>query len=851
MMVLVFFSQIVFAQDRPLTRIFGTVIDKESGEPIPYVNASFKSTTIGTVSDGDGKFYIESYDATDTLKISFIGYDPIFRPIKIGESQTLKVQLEQSQTQLKSVTISGKKERYRNKDNPAVTMIRKVIQNKARNRAEAYSYFEYDKYEKVEFDLNNISEKFMNRKTLKKFQVIFDYMDTSEINGKTYIPIFLRETSSKVYYRRNPRREVEYRNGEKMTGLEEYFDSQGISAFVDKIYQDINIYDNNINVLTQKFISPISSIGPITYMYYIADTLEVNDQKYYKLSFRPRNDNDLAFVGNMLISTDTAYAVKRIDMRLSDKTNLNYVRDLFIEQDFEKNEHNKYDLVQDKINIDFAFLENQGLGLFGKRTVSYKDLKYNEPRDEEIYKGVSNLVIAPDATSQDEAFWDESRHMELSRSEEGVFEMVDEVKELPAFKRLMDIITFISIGYFETRYFDIGPANSFASWNEIEGFRMKFGGQTSRKLSENHFFQTYGAYGELDEEWKYLGRYTYFWNRNPIHSLTAAYQKEIINPGEQFQYASEDNFLLSIKRGTNDKRIYTYKAELLYLKEYNSGFSYQLGIKKYDLEPGGILSFAPGENTLDPEIYAPFIPRAEREKQTLETLEGKISLRFAPNQQYYHGKIYRVPIVNKHPIFTIDYAHGFNAPELGGEYTYDQLSVGLSKRTFVAPAGYFDLGIKANRTWGQLPYPLLDIPRANQTFSYQVNGYNLMNFLEFVSDQSVDVNFAYYFNGFIMNKIPLIKHMKLRSVVTFKGLFGQLSDLNNPTLEQNPELPDLPINVDGTQASFPLENYIESSVGISNIFKVLRVDLVRRWTQQDRANVPKGYHIRMKMSIEF
>ena len=647
--LILYLGQITHAQE--LTRIYGSVKDKETGEVLPFVNISFNGTTIGTVSNSDGKFYIETEKGTKSLKASFIGYEPQLKPVSIGQSQTINFQLEQTSLQLENVTVKGKKLRYRNKNNPAVDLIRKVVDNKDKNRFQNLPYYEYDKYEKVEFDFNNITDKFRNKKYLRNFQMIFDYVDTSEVNGKTYLPIFLRETSSKVYYRKSPKREVEYRKGQKMTGFDEYFDNQGVSFIIDKMYQNVDIYDNNIDVLTQKFVSPISGIAPITYKYYIADTLEIEGEKFFKLSFQPRNENNLAFVGNLFITTDSSYAVKKVSMRVSKKINLNYVEDLFIDQEFEKTEFGSWIIKQDKISIDFNLLSKDGLGMFGKRTVSFKDRKFNIKRDEKIYAGVENIIQDDETTTRTDEFWQKARHMELSRSEKGVYNMVEEVESLPAFKRMMDILMLIMVGYKDFGPYDMGPVNTFYSWNDVEGFRMRFGGKTNLKFSKKFQLEAYTAYGFKDEEFKYSAVGTYFIDDNPLNAFRLTYQKEVNNPGEDLMFVMEDNFLLSFKRGINNRRIYNKKYMAEYLRELNNGFSFDVGLKLHNQQPGGILNFDP-----DPEpISGDFINKTDREAQEIETTEIRTSVRFAPNEQYYQGKRFRIPIYNKYPIFTATY----------------------------------------------------------------------------------------------------------------------------------------------------------------------------------------------------
>lgn len=846
---LLFVSHSIFAQDA--TRIRGKVIDKETGEGLPYVNISFVGTTVGTVTDIDGGFYIETNKATTQLKASYIGYDPLVKLVTIGASQNINFSLTEAGLQLESVIVESKRLRYRNKNNPAVNLIKLVIDNREKNRPSNVDFYEYDKYEKVEFDFNNINDKFRNKKIMKNFQMIFDYVDTSDITGKTYLPIFFRETSAKVYYRKSPERYVEYRNGHKMTGFGNYLDDQGISFLIDKMYQDVDIYDNNVNVLTQKFVSPISVLAPATYKYYIADTLNISGEKLYKLSFQPRNEADLAFVGNIFVTSDGDYAVKKISMRISKRVNLNHVEDLFIDQEFEKTELGNYFLKTDKVSMDFDMpgISSSGMGMYGKRTLSFQDRKFGVERPDSIYAGVERIIENDFTKERDESFWTEARHMELSHNEKGVYEMTEKVQNLPAFKRMMDITMLLLIGYKDFGDYAVGPVNAFYSWNNIEGFRLRLGGRTNSSFSKHWQLEAYGAYGFKDKEWKYSGIVTYMFDDRPLDALRLTYQKEIQNPGEDLQFVMEDNFLLSFKRGINDKMIYQEKGVLEYVKELRDGFSYTAGVGLKGLRPGGILSFAPGPT--DPTFKTKEASLAQR----VNTTEATLRLRYAPNEQYYDLRQFRMPIYNKYPIVTLDYTAGISA--LGGDFKWHRVSLGFSKRTYVAPLGYFDVDVVGSNIWGQVPYYLLNIPRANQTFSYQPENFNLLNYLEFVSDHQVDFQFSHYFNGFIMNKLPLIRRLKWRSVVTFKALWGGVRDENNPGLHPD-VLPGFPINAPdenglSTQATHALSKkpYMEISVGMVNIFKFLRLDLVRRISYLDHPNAPDGWNLRGRVKVEF
>ncbi|MDA1120211.1 MAG: DUF5686 family protein [Bacteroidetes bacterium] len=823
------------------TRIRGSVIDIETNEPLPFVNISFVGTTIGTTTDIEGNFTLETDRATVELMASFVGYNDAVEPVNIGKTQRINFQLTVSRIELDAVTIEASRLRYTNKDNPAVEIIRKVIDNKSKNRKEGLDFYEFGKYEKIELDLNNLSEKFV-RKNQKKYPAIVNYLDTLPLTGKAFIPLYLREISSKVYYQRNPQKEKEYRNGIQMVGFDQYIDDQGLSALIDKMFQSIDIYDNNIDVLTQKFVSPISSLATSTYKYYITDTLDLDGSKVIKLAFLPRNPTSLAFDGELYVVADSSYAIKKVRLQITKSTNINFVDGLEIEQEFDYYDDAAWMLAVDKITIDFKFKlfgTNDSNGLYGKRTVSYEDFIFGQEQDAKIFRGVDDVIEDKEAREKSEEFWAEARHMELTASEAGIYQMVEEVKDLPTFKKFMNIANLVLFGYRKIGPIDLGPVSTFYSFSEIEGLRTRLGFKTNDDFSRKVQFETYGAYGFKDEKWKYAFIGTYFFSKSPRHGIELTRQVEIANPGERVDFVMEDNVFLSFKRSVNDKKIYHNKWWAVYFREFN-GFSFKSGFFKNEQTPAGILSFRPLGLASD----TPF-------DEAINTTEIYLEARIAPNEQYYQGKQFRIPIINKSPIFKIRYTKGLK-DVLGSDYSYDKLDFEFFKRTYMAPFGFGDLEVRGVKLWGQVPYPLLNMPRANQTFFYQPYSFNQMNFLEFVGDETLEFGYNHHFNGYLFGKIPFLKKAKLRATVGFKGLIGRLTDKNNPT--SYPDiLPGLPVNVSGSPATFALNGdpYFEINFGVENIFKVLRLEIVKRLTQLDNPNAPNYPQIMPRIKIKF
>ncbi len=821
-----------------MTHIKGKVVNAKTNEPIPFVNIIFVGKNIGTITDYKGEYTLETQWASNKIQALYMGYYSKFNDVIVEKNQVINFRLEPESYNLEEVVVSSKKKRYKNKDNPAVALIRKVIANKDTNRKENLNFYEYDKYEKVEFDINNITEEFRNKKVFKKFQFVFDYVDTSEVNGKPYLPIFLQENLSKVYYQKSPKTEKEHIVGSNIVGSREYVDSEGISLMTDYLYQDINIYNNNITLLTNEFVSPLSNISPIIYKFRILDTVDVNGYSCIKLAFQPRNKLDFAFKGNLYITNDSSYAVIKVKMELSDGINLNFVNDLQIVQEFKYENEQCWTLTKDELIIDFN-VRKKGAGMFGKKTVHYDNYIFNKQRDHIIYSGIENVIKEVDFDVRDSEFWENERLAELTEEEENIFIMVDSVQSLPAFKKTMDVLMLLVAGYWEFGKVNVGPVNTFYSFNDVEGFRFRLGGRTSDKFSEHLRLDGYLLYGFNDERFKYSGSAKWSLNKKPlkeypVHSIMAMYQVETNFPGMEMQFINEDNFLLSFKRGIADKLLYYKMFKIEPFRDWGNGFSTTLNLKHIIQEPGGTLHFDYDDFSLN----------------DITSSEISAILRFAPNEKFYQGINYRTQIISKYPVFQLSYTQGIKGV-FSSDFNYGKLSFNMFKRFHLSPIGFTNFEFEAGKVFGEeIPYPLLFIHRANQTYSYQLHSYNMMNFLEFVSDQYIAVYAEHNFYGFFFNKIPLIKKLKLRETISFKAIKGNVTDKNNPLITDG--LMKFPTDINGNTSSFTLTNepYVEVSVGVGNIFKFFRVDLIKRVTYLDNPSVSE-YGIRARFKFDF
>jgi len=824
-----------FAQK--MTIVKGKVVDAKTQEPLPFVNIAFVGKNIGTTTDYNGEYVIRTQWPSGKLVASFMGYKSQYKKVIKEKEQIINFQLMPDAEMLDNVVIQAKG-RYRNKNNPAVELIKKVVKNKNLNRKEHLDYYKYDKYEKVEFDLNNITEKFKKKKVFKQFKFIFKYIDTAKINGKPYLPMFLKETKSKVYFRKKPKKKKEYVEGVKMTGLHDYIDNDGVNLLIDYMYQDIDIYNNNINLLTNQFVSPISKIAPMIYKFHIIDTVDVNGYNCINLAFQPRNKLDFAFKGNMYITNDNRYAVTKIDMRVSEDINLNFVKDLQIIQEFKFINNEVWFITKDKIIVDFN-LGKTGVGMYGKKTVLYDNFVFNKKIPDDIFKGIEKKVLTDNYKERDNHFWKQNRIGGLSQKEENIYKMVETLHNVPAFKRTLNVFMLLVTGYWNFDKIDVGPVSTFYSFNDVEGFRLRLGARTSKKFSKYISIDGFAVYGFKDKKFKYSLRGKIALDKKdlkerPKQTLMAMYQRETNFPGMKMMFINEDNFLLSFKRGVADKILYYDLWTIEHYLDWGNDFSTTLSLKHTIEEPGGNWRFNYDDHTL----------------KNITSSEIITKLRFAPNEKFYQGMDYKIPIITKYPIFQLTYTQGFKNV-FHSDFNYSKLQFNFFKRFYLSPIGFTNLEIETGKVFGKaIPYTGLFIHRANQTYSYQLRSYNLMNFLEFVSDEYTAVYFEHHFNGFIMNKIPLFKHLKWRAIVSAKGIYGRLTDANNPNVTSG--LMNFPTDEYGNYTTYTLSDkpYAEVSVGLGNIFKFFRVDVVKRVSYLDHPNVQE-YGIRARFKFDF
>lgn len=789
------FSLFSFAQ---LTKIMGVVKDAETNQPIPFANVYFKNTTIGVSAGFEGEFSMEVDTPGDTLVASSLGYTDDYVSIKKGSFQNVEFLLQASKFNLNEVEIFAESD-------PALILFNKMIENKVDNNPKKFDYFEYRLYNKIEVDANNVNDRFQNSRFLKKFQVVFNYVDTSAINGKAYLPVFLTESISRVYNRANPKGKREVILASQISGYE----NESLSQFMGGLYQEVNIYDNYIQIFQKNFISPLANSGWGTYQYVILDTVMMNHKNCFHVMFQPKRKQELTFVGELWVH-DSTYAVAKVDMKAAVDANINFVNDIAISQEYDVVQ-NKWVLTSDKIVLDLNVIENnmQVPGFFTSRTSYYSDFKFDQAPPDSIFAHSVNVLMTDSVDQRSANYWNQNRDLPLSKNERGVYEMVDSVKNIPLFNTYVDAIYMFTSGYVKWGKFEIGPTYKLLSFNQTEGVRMRFGGRTSNDFSTRLMLSGYMAYGTKDEQIKGGGGLLYMIRKNPYRKIGGDFSYDLEQLGQRSVTFSDDNFLTSIfRRSPNDKQSLVEGYKIYYDHEWFNGFSSKLTFNQRKMYPVGDLSF----QIWDGDSYE-VVP-------AIKTSEVSLKIRFAFQEKYIMGEFDRINLGTKYPVLELNATYGI--PGLfASNQEYFRMIFQIKQWFNVMNIGWSKYVVETGKVWGNVPYPLLEIAPGNQTLISDQYAFNLMNYYEFINDEYVSVYYTHHFDGLLFNHIPLLRKLNWREVIHAKGIIGNLS-------EENASFSVLP------SYTYSLTRpYYEVGVGIENILKIGRIDFIWRLNHHD------------------
>lgn len=817
MLILVYgASQHCQAQD--LTKVMGVVRDAQTGDTLPFVSVYFKNTQIGTTTGFDGKFALESRKATDTIVASYIGYVTRFVAVQLNRFQTLDINLQPERYELSGVVIHPG-------ENPAEILLRKIIDHKPQNDPDKVESYQCQAYTKMQFDVNNLSDKFQNRRVLEPFKFVFNQIDTSVVNGKVYLPVMISEAFSDMYFRKTPRDRKEIIKATQISGVE----NPTMSQFVGNLAQDVKVYDNFVSLFQKNFVSPISNMGLLYYKYYLIDSTFIDNNWCYNVMFKPRRKQELAFTGNMWIH-DTTFAVKKLEMRMAGDVNLNFVNDMVISQEFSKTNSDRWMLAREQMVADFNVIVDSKvtMGFFGTRTVVYSGYNFKPVRDDKIYTMPNDIIVLDDANRKTNDFWQKSRPEELTHRESSIYRLNDTLKQMPLFRTYVDVIKMILTGYYVKGNYEWGPYSSTYSFNQVEGSRFRIGGRTSNDFSTKLMFDGYLAYGTRDQRLKYSAGFVYMLGKLPDRILRFSYKYDVEQLGISDNAFRQDALINSVfRRNPQDKLSMVSQYKGSYKHEWFTGFSNTITVTNRQIST---LSGA-GIKLYDP------VSQDYKITEHITTTEFAIGLHYGFREKQLAGEFERVVVSTPYPVFNLQYSRGMK--ELfGGQYKYNSLVGNVSQWFSFMSAGWLKYNVEVGKIWGTLPFPLMKILPGNETFYHDDNAFNLMNYYEFIADEYISYHMIYHMEGLFLNRIPAIRKLKWREVVQLKGTYGHTSTYNK-TFNELPE-----------GAYFIGKPYMEAGVGIENIFRFLRFDAVWRLAYNDHPNIKK-FGILFSMNFDF
>ena len=803
------------------TKVRGTVTDAETGEPLPLVSIIFVGTTIGVTTDFDGNYYIETRENVSEIMAAYVSYEKQTVPIKKGAFNTIDFKLVPIVTDLDEVSVTPG-------ENPAHAILRNISKNKKKNNPAEKESYSYTTYTKMELDVANLKPQFRNKKLQKNFGFIFQYMDTSAITGKAYLPVMISEASADYYYRRSPRLSREVVKASRISGIEEDY---SLAQFTGHLHVNVNLYDNYINIFEVNFVSPLCDHGLLYYKYFLVDSVQKDGRKIYKIRFHPKGKSTPVFDGEVNIDS-TTWALESAQMRMTKDLNVNWIKDLAVETTNELINDSIWFLKQDKILADFTVQMRDSsklISFMGHRQIDYSNVKVNEAIPADILKLDNEVIINKNVLQNDENYWQTVRPYQLSEKEQNIYNMVDSIKNVPLYQNIYDMIQTIFLGYYNTKYVGFGPYYKLFSFNKLEGSRFQLGAKTTSDFSKRIRLSGYGAYSTKDGEFKGGGTVEYMFNNQPTSKLTVSGKHDVLQLGASENAFSTGNILSSIfSRGNNEKLTMINEFDFRYEKEWRQGFSN---------------SFALEYRQMYPTKYVDFVRPDGKELNQIHTTQFRLGTRLSKNEIVVRQDFDKVSMGSDFPIVSSDLVAGLKGV-LNSDYEYYRAQLSIQHDVQIAPIGYSDFMLTGGKIFGKVPYPLLKLHEGNATYFYDPYAFSCMNFYEFASDLWGAVFWEHHFRGFFLSKIPLMKRLKWREVATVKALWGRLSDKNNGSLPNTDAVLLFPDGM--SSVSKP---YIEAGVGVENILRLIRVDAIWRLTHRGDRSGQKVDNFAINFSI--
>ncbi len=803
------------------TKVSGIVYD-ENNLPLPYASVAFKGTTIGMVTNENGKFYLESKDNNLTLVVSFVGYKPQEKLLTVGGNYDLKFTLEPDNLIETIQIVSGKQSK---KNNPAIDILRKIWERKRKNGLYMFDQYKFDKYEKIQFDLNNIDSSFTEKKIFKGMEFIFEQVDTSSITGKTYLPIFINEALSEMYGDNKINRKKEILKANKTSG---FSGNQHILAFIKDLYNEYDIYNNFLTIFDKSFHSPISRFGIDTYNYVLADSAYIDDKWCYNIIYYPRRKGELTFKGDFWVN-DSTFAIKKISMAVTQSANINWVKDIYIEQEFEVLNDSVFLLSRDHFMSDFSFnKKDESKGVYGKRTTIYQNHEFNKEKPKDFYKDEINFYN-DEIYQKDDDFWNDNRFESLSRDERGIYKMLDTLQTVKKFKRMYDLVAILGSGYVQIGNFDYGPIFSSFGFNDVEGVRLRAGGRTYFGQNDLWRLEGYTAYGFKDNKFKYGISGKWLLDRKNRLIISGGNRRDIEQIGASLTT-------------TNDVLGRSFASSAVFASGDNSKLTnVNLSNLMLEIEPVKHLTFktALSYRTLEsasPSTFSLDYFDSDGNIQTEVTQsEVNFMIDYTPGIKTIGYGVERSIVDNNYARIYLSYSQGLKGV-LDSDFDYEKLQFYYKQPIVIGLFGRLFATVEAGKTFGKIPLGLMSILPGNQSYFMIPGNFNLLNYYEFITDEYATLQLEHHFNGKIFSRVPYFRDLNLREIVGVKAGVGNISDENRA------------INASGMPYNTPTKPYWEYNVGVGNIFKVMRLDFAWRGNYR---NVPDANKWGVKVEFGF
>ena len=845
-------------------QLIGYILDAQTGDSIPYASAIYKGHGVAVASNLSGRFSIARHNGW-ALTFSAVGYLPQTVNITTKTTSPFNVKLKPDTRALKEVTVKSKRSRYSRKNNPAVELMKKVVEHKKQTDLDNHDFYQYHKYQKLTLALNEITPELLDSPKFKKKQWLIDQIERCPYNDKLILPISVDETVSQKIYRKDPHDEKTIIKGMNTTGVNDLIQTGDIlTTFMHEIFTDINIYDDQIRLLQYPFTSPIGKDAISFYRYYIEDTVYVDNDYCFHLSFLPNNQQDFGFRGQLYILADSSYQVKRCEMTIPKRSDVNFVENMKVVQEFRKQENGEWVL-----SVDDMFTELTIASFLQKfaviRNTRLTDYAFDElPR--QLFKGKKKEVRDVNAMMQNDDFWAQYRQVELTKSESSMEAFVHGLEQVKGFKYIIFVAKAFIENFAETSVHphpskvDIGPINTIITKNFIDGYRTRLSAQTTANLDSNFFASGYIARGWESKKNYYKADLIYSFNKKeylprefPKRTLTLSSTYDVMSPSDKFMHTDKDNVFTAFKWAKVDRMMFYNRQSLTFEREEDWGFRTTIALKTEENDACGDLYFIPMSMNSDRSTWQNWSSRDNMAlttpSQKIRTTELRAELRFAPGETFINTKQRRLPVNLDSPVFTISHTLGIK-DFLGGDYSYNFTEASIYKRFWLKSWGKLDCYVKGGIQWEKVPYPLLIMPETNLSYIMQDYTFTTINNMEFLNDRYASMMVFWDMNGKLFNRIPLLKKLKWREWFSVKCLWGDLSDKNNPLLAQNEGNPILMYMPNGSYVMDPKRPYWEVSAGIHNIFKIVHVEYVRRLSYNDLPTAHKhGVRFMIRMTF--